>query len=136
MYFSCKLEMMKKFLLPLILIAFGQTVIAQSFSLEDESLFAAIELNSDDEYTLDIYNDADYDILLTWELTNYNVPTSWLMQICDNKQCYSNHDGANIPNSAEMNPIVVDDDAFLKITPEPGDAAYYAVLEFDIFENF
>ena len=99
-----------------LFLLFSFTVSAQqtfSFTpggtIEDQAAFDEYSV-----YQIDIVNETEDTLQLTWRLIEKTFPEGWEISLCDNVACYG-----GLPNSNDFYPIFDDNTGFIKLVVNP-----------------
>lgn len=81
-------------------------------------------------HQIDILNETEDTLWLTWRMIGNTMPDEWDVNLCDNVICYG-----VMPTMADMNPVAPDSAAFIRITTYPGNVAGSGQLLFWIYKT-
>ncbi|MBK6621914.1 MAG: hypothetical protein IPG32_13985 [Saprospirales bacterium] len=81
-------------------------------------------------HQIDILNETEDTLWLTWRMIGNTMPDEWDVNLCDNVICYG-----VMPTMADMNPVAPDSAAFIRITTYPGNVAGSGQLQFWIYKT-
>jgi len=119
-------------LLLFLLAVAGTSLNAQlSFSFTPDTLLEA-EANPEiyNIYQLDILNETENPLTLSWRRLQNDYPEGWEVSFCDNNVCYG-----LIPINGDMIPFGPDETAFLKLDIHPHEIAGTGIFRFLVFPS-
>ncbi len=115
----------------LIFLVFSVTSLgAQSMSFSPNvDLYGTAILENYSVYQIDVLNETEDSLQLSWKFVENTTPEEWTITLCDNMNCYG-----YIPLSGIMNPIL-EDPAFIKLDINPHSTPGEGIVTFEIFET-
>lgn len=116
-------------LLFLLLLAGPLLIAQQSFTFAPDSLLE-VEANPQiyNIYQIDILNETEDSLTLSWRRLQNDYPEGWEVSFCDNNVCYG-----LIPINGDMIPFSPEETAFLKLDIHPHEIAGTGIFRFLVF---
>ena len=118
----------------LLAIFFGfstSLALAQDFSFSPgPDLDGQMDVDGYGVHQIDIVNESEDTLWLTWRMIENTMPAAWDVNLCDNVLCYG-----EMPNMADMNPIAPDSAGFIRITTYPQNFAGSGEMHFWIYKT-
>ena len=125
------IQSVMKIFLAIFFLSLPFLFFAQDFSFSPSAnLTGEMDVDGYGVHQIDIINETEDSIWLTWRLVENTLPEQWEVNLCDNVLCYG-----VMPTSANMKPVAPDSAAFIRMTTYPNNFAGSGDLHFWIYKT-